>query len=147
MRRTIWVTAVLVLTGYAASAAEPKAIELSRRILTRENARLKKDIQAKKAFMARARMTRAGAMKYKHSIARMESTIATHDLILKQGRAELQVTSARAVVHGDLERHFAAQTKRPPRPDKNGTKAENALLAELKVLKAWRSKAPENDSK
>jgi hypothetical protein len=148
MKTTICIAVLFVLAGYDALAAEPDAVKLSRQLILRENERLTTSIQSSKVFMAITRMTSAHASMYHHSVARMESIIASHNLILKQGRADLLVMSARAVVHGDLERHYAAQeemrqthNKTEVREPKKAIEQGKMLLAELKVLKAWRNKA------
>ena len=51
MRTTCCIAALLMLTGHAALAKDPDAIDLSRQILTRENSRLSDLVQSTKNTM------------------------------------------------------------------------------------------------
>ena len=89
-------------------------------------------------------MTQNGWSRCTHSIGRMESTIAAHNLILKQGPDRLLVTIAQSIVHGELERHFEAQVRKEsekvePKNVEVAQRQEQTLLSELAVLDKWRN--------
>ena len=136
--------AVLLLLTASATGAEPAAVAVARQVIARENARLADEVEQTKNFMARARLTPQAAAAYQHKMARMESAVALHNLLLKQGEAiaqagrrETLIAQAKTIVHADLERHYQEQIK-AQQAGAAGTKQarenEYQLLEELKAL-------------
>ncbi len=147
MRKGAWATVLLMLSVLTVYGEESNPLDLSREILAREKVGLRKAVADMKVFMAIARLPPDRANRCRQAIGRMESTTAMHDLILQHGRDGLMVMSALAVVHGDLERHYAHQDERWRTPEKfpkedllRARKQEQSLLFELKVLKEWHGK-------
>ena len=92
--------------------------------------------------MARARLTTGHASQLNHSIARMESLVAAYGLILKSDQVDLQVTTAKSIVHGELEREYEDQEKFRRSSGKEGENDQErikSLLGEVKVLKVWQN--------
>lgn len=152
MKKTMWFIVWLIFSAHMVWGEEPDAIELCKRILQRENARLREAVEATKGFMAMARLTADHAQKCEHAIDRMAATIAMYDLILKHGRQDLLVVTSQGVVDGDLERYYADQKEKRKTPERvtkedleQARKLEQSLLAELKILKEWRDKGINHD--
>lgn len=148
MRTRLLVTLLLMLTANATFAEEADAVPLARDLIAAENARLAKNVQTIKGFLAMVRLTSpAKASQYNHEIWKMESTVALNDRIIRQNDPELLVLTARPMAEGNLERNYASQAsfERDPKANLENTrpqwealkKQEQETLGELKMLKDW----------
>jgi len=133
------------------------AIDLAKKIITRENTRLAIEIQNTKRYLATRRITDSRMRQMLRSkIPAAEAMIALNDLILADGQHNLLVATATAILRGDLERNYTKRTddysKAPQKVAQNHyqglIKQEQALLGELKILEQWfaESKTPLNSA-
>jgi hypothetical protein len=91
-------------------AGEPSAVTLARRIIARENVLLSNLVAIEKDWNAKRASLSSNEMKEcSHAIAKKESTVAAHRLILKHAEPELLVRTAQAILHKDLEQHYRCQ--------------------------------------
>ena len=135
--------ALLALVTNVATAGVPEAITLSKRVVERETTRLTDAVQHTKQFMARARMIPGHASQLKHSMARMESLITVHRLIVAGKKDDLLLAAAISIVNGELERAYENQEKFRRSSGEEGQNDETrikALLNELKILENWQNK-------
>ena len=107
--------------------------KLSKTIIARENGRLEKAIQTIRNFMKIARVTASHSRRLKHSIAQKQLTIEANTMILNTKNEKLLIVSAQAIVHGELDRNYAALMEIHSEPEKH-VKTYQELMATQKSL-------------
>jgi ribosomal protein L29 len=112
--------------------------ETTREVITRENARLKESIQELKQAAQSPALEPHEVSKIQQAIARMETTLSLHDLILKRYRIDTCLIAI-TIVHADLERHYASLEEAGDANSMKAKQREQNLLGELETLEDYRA--------